>query len=372
MLKKIHNLHRKYRGKRVEIKEKLSKIIFDKKNNREKEFDLDNIQKILFLRYDDKIGDMVVTTSMFREIKKKYPNCKIDVVLKTKTDCIIDENPYVEKIYRYTKNILKDYKLSKALKSNNYDLVFSFVEKMRGKEMFFIRNIEAKLYIGINRKNYEFFRYSVENYENYHVTYRYKQMLSFLNIENININYDLYLNNNSEEKVKKFFKNKDKSKIICINPYGASKYRQFRIDKLKEITQRILKEINEVNVIFLFPPSKKGEIELLVKEINDKRIYFFDDIKNIKDSISIINRSDLIISPDTSIVHIASGLDKNQIAIYEQDFYEKKNSKNIKTWNPNSLKAEVVFSREKINFEDRVYADEIDVNELIKIIKEKI
>ena len=40
MLRKLHDLHRKYRGKRVEIKEKLSKILFDKKNKREEEFDL--------------------------------------------------------------------------------------------------------------------------------------------------------------------------------------------------------------------------------------------------------------------------------------------------------------------------------------------
>ena len=127
MLRKLHDLHRKYRGKRVEIKEKLSKILFDKKNKREEEFDLNKLNRILFLRYDDKIGDMVVTTMMFREIKKKYPNCKIDIVLKTKSDCIIDENPYIGNIYRYKKNILKDYRLSRVLKKNNYDLVFSFV-----------------------------------------------------------------------------------------------------------------------------------------------------------------------------------------------------------------------------------------------------
>ena len=86
MLRKLHDLHRKYRGKRVEIKEKLSKILFDKKNKREEEFDLNKLNRILFLRYDDKIGDMVDTTMMFREIKKKYPNCKIDIVLKTKSD----------------------------------------------------------------------------------------------------------------------------------------------------------------------------------------------------------------------------------------------------------------------------------------------
>lgn len=375
MLRKLHDLHRKYRGKRVEIKEKLSKILFDKKNKREEEFDLNKLNRILFLRYDDKIGDMVVTTMMFREIKKKYPNCKIDIVLKTKSDCIIDENPYIGNIYRYKKNILKDYKLSRVLKKNNYDLVFSFVEKMRGKEMFFIKNISAKAYIGVNRKDYKYFKYSVNQYLNEHITMRYKKMLEFIKIDDISDKYELYLNKESEKKVESFFSNYseiNQKKIICINPYGASKYRQIRMDKLEEIVSVILKKIDNVNLTFIFPPNKKLELEYFVNKLNDKRVSLFQGIETIKDSISIINKSDLIISPDTSIVHIASALEKNQIAIYEQDYYQNKQSDNFMTWHPNSKRASVLFSRKKETLEDRVYADEIDLEELMSLIKNKI
>ena len=37
------------------------------------DFDIKNAKNILFLRYD-RIGDMVITTSVFRELKRVYPH----------------------------------------------------------------------------------------------------------------------------------------------------------------------------------------------------------------------------------------------------------------------------------------------------------
>ena len=39
-----------------------------------------DIKKILFLRYDGKIGDYIVTSWVYREIKRQRPDIQIDVV----------------------------------------------------------------------------------------------------------------------------------------------------------------------------------------------------------------------------------------------------------------------------------------------------
>lgn len=322
MLKRLHNLHRRYKTKREERKEIIAKIVFDKKNELEKYFDYKDIKKVLLLRYDDKIGDMVTMTMMIREMKKKLPDCQIDIVTRNKSIFIIDENPYINKIFFYNKNIFKDYQLSKELSKNSYDLVFSFAERMRGKELFFIRNIKSKAYIGVNKQNYKLFKFSVDNKVE-HITERYKSMLNLIGIKDINTKYDLYLNEENKKKINKFFSKMKNEKTICINPYGASKYRQLRVEGLLVIVKKILNEIENIDITFIFPPDKREELQKLTNLINSDRVYLFGELKTIKDSISIINRSNLIISPDTSIVHIASALDKEQIAIYEQDYYQK-------------------------------------------------
>ncbi|MDY4007010.1 MAG: lipopolysaccharide heptosyltransferase family protein, partial [Fusobacterium varium] len=68
MLKKINRVFQDYmREKRL----KLGKYIWDKKKNKEEIksgnfIENNDIKKILFMRYDGKIGDMVINTLMFR------------------------------------------------------------------------------------------------------------------------------------------------------------------------------------------------------------------------------------------------------------------------------------------------------------------
>ena len=106
MIRKLNRIFQDYmREKRL----KIGKYIWDRKektkivkgNNFIKD---NNIKSILFLRYDGKIGDMVVNSLMFREIKKVYPNIKIWVVARGAAIDIIKDNPNIDKIYEYHKD----------------------------------------------------------------------------------------------------------------------------------------------------------------------------------------------------------------------------------------------------------------------------
>ena len=71
-----------------------------------------DIKKILFLRYDGKIGDYIVTSWVYREIKKQRPDIQIDVVGISKN----------EKLFLNNKSINKFYKLKKSKKLFMYFL----------------------------------------------------------------------------------------------------------------------------------------------------------------------------------------------------------------------------------------------------------
>ena len=63
-------------------------------------------------------------------------------------------------------------------------------------------------------------------------------------------------------------------------------------------------------------PSSRNDIYYILQNCNNKDVLFFEKSKTILDSISIIKRSDLVVSLDTSILHIAEGLNKRMIAFY--------------------------------------------------------
>ena len=60
--------------------------------------DILSVKKLLILRYD-RIGDMIITTPIFRNLKQMNPKLKIGVFANKINAEIIRNNPYVDVIY---------------------------------------------------------------------------------------------------------------------------------------------------------------------------------------------------------------------------------------------------------------------------------
>lgn len=85
----------------------LGKILLDTKTCKSQ--DLHAINKILFLRQDGKIGDYVVSSFVFREIKKFNPHIKIGVICTKQNAYLFKQNPYIDQLYYVKKKSILDY-----------------------------------------------------------------------------------------------------------------------------------------------------------------------------------------------------------------------------------------------------------------------
>ena len=88
------------------IKAYLLRLFTRKKNN---VFDLKNVKTVLVMRYD-RIGDMIVSTPIFRELKKHNQDIEITVLASKNNQDIIKHNPYISEIFiNYKNNLLQDF-----------------------------------------------------------------------------------------------------------------------------------------------------------------------------------------------------------------------------------------------------------------------
>ena len=62
---------------------------------------LKNIKRILFMRIDGKIGDYIVGSFVYREIKKKYPHIIIDIVGDVSLENIFKLNKNIDNYYLF-------------------------------------------------------------------------------------------------------------------------------------------------------------------------------------------------------------------------------------------------------------------------------
>ncbi|WP_338993495.1 glycosyltransferase family 9 protein [Fusobacterium animalis] len=357
LIKKINRIFQDYmRAKRL----KIGKYIWDRKEKAKivegDNFLKDNsIKSILFLRYDGKIGDMIVNSLMFREIKKVYPDIRIGVIARGAAIDIIKDNPNVDKIYEYYKDRKKIKDLALKIKEEKYDLLIDFSEMLRVNQMMLINLCRARINIGLDRKDWELFDLSIESDKDFkwteHITKRYLAYLIKLGLkkENIDISYDIYLED--EKKYEAFFNEIKESKKLILNPYGASKHKSFNIETLENIIT-YLKD-KDIAIILTYFGDKYKELEFLEKKY--KYVYIPKKIESILDTAILIKKSDYVISPDTSIVHIASAFNKKMITVYPPK--GGKYGVDHLVWAPKSEYSRVIFCKDKIG----TY-DEIDIN----------
>ena len=357
LIKKLNRIFQDYmREKRL----KIGKYIWDRKEKTEiikgdHFLEDNNIKSIIFLRYDGKIGDMIVNSLMFREIKKFYPNIKIGVVARGAAIDIIKNNANVDKIYEYHKDRKKIKDLALEIKKEKYDLLIDFSEMLRVNQMMLINLCGARFNIGLDRKEWKLFDLSIESDKDFkwteHITNRYLAYLVKLGLkrENIDISYDICLK--EEKKYDDFFNRIKESKKLILNPYGASKHKSFSIETLEKIIN-YLKDKN-IAIILVYFEDKYKELEFFKKKYSN--VYIPENIDNILDTTLLIKKSDYVVSPDTSIVHIASALNKKMITVYPPK--GGKYGVDHLVWAPKSEYNKVIFCKDKTG----TY-DEIDIN----------
>ncbi|MGL4404045.1 MAG: glycosyltransferase family 9 protein, partial [Fusobacteriaceae bacterium] len=263
--------------------------------------------------------------------------------------------------YSYEKSSSALKKLTGEIRGEGYDLLLDFSEMLRVNDMKFINLCRAGVNMGLDRKGWKLFDVSVESERDFqwdeHITKRYGAYLKKLGIEDYGIGYEVFLDSERErsadefcEKLKK--KHPDREKIAIVNSYGASKYRSLNSKNMESIFRMLDKK--EYITVAIYSPDKKDELERFLNAYKGEAVYMAQNISNILDSAVLIKKADLVITPDTSVVHIARAFDRKLVALYRKD---RKDEHNLKTWGPEYPLGEVILSQA-----DYREGEEIDIN----------
>ncbi len=122
-------LHSKIRRKlRSALNFTLGKL-FTPKQKTEK-IDPEKIRKILLIRINYRIGNIIFTTPLIRALEQKLPHAQIDMLVGAPfTKPIIEKMPNIYEVYPVPRSLLKQplafYRFIKMLNQNRYDLIIS-------------------------------------------------------------------------------------------------------------------------------------------------------------------------------------------------------------------------------------------------------
>jgi len=291
------------------------------------DFDISKSKKVLFLRYD-RLGDMIITTPVFRELKLAYPNIEISVLASSANKDILNNNPYVDKVYTNHKNdFFKDYKTLKLLQKENFDVAVEFDHSVIPHAIFRLKIINAKKVISVHKdgrynisgSELELYDYFTPNNLNRHFRDIWLETLHPFGINSEANNYDLFVNQEQEKLAKEFLSQYNSKKLIGINLEGAVKGKKIEEKELKEICEGIYKKNQNIVIVILHTPNKIDEVNATINHMDLDYVVPSYSTKSILHLAALVKELDVIITPDTSIVHIASAYDKPVISIHENN-----------------------------------------------------
>ena len=297
-------------------------------------------EKILFLRQDGKIGDYIVSSFVFREIKKTHPFTQIGVVCSEKEAYLFKQNPHIDRFYLVKKRNIRDYiRCGLRLRKERYDAVIDPTISLKNRDLLLLRLIGAGYYVGYKKQDYHIFNLNVEG--DHHFSELYRLALRQVGFEISNTAYDVPYNKKSAVEIERFLAENHIRRYITVNFYGAYRAKKVNNENIKKYL-RYLTEVSESKPLVLL---SYPEVTPILKTLaQDYPHIFVHDTRTIFHTIELIRHCDQLISTDTSTVHIASGLNKKIIAIYKQD------EKAFINWRPMSQETtHILFYKENIN-----------------------
>lgn len=324
--------------------------------------DGDELKKVLFLR-PEKIGDMVISFPVFDGLKKRYPHIKISILASPKNLTIIKHDPRFDKIFLYRKNIWRDIMELLSIRRERFDVVVDMICDDSVTALFLSQlAASGKPRIGVGKikfREYYDFNYDHRMDNAGHIIENTLKLLNALGIESGAISgySPPFIDANSLKKAAQFMGRISKEipalRQIGFNLSAGSPTRVWAERKSVELVQRILDHNEDCTVILFSMPADRHRGEKLVSRFH-RRVHLIPEGLNLMDVSALISKLDVLITPDTSLVHIARSFRIPVVGLYSRFM------KNFLLWRPYGQEIGAVVS----NNDDNIF--DISVNDVFE------
>jgi len=310
--------------------------------------------KILLVR-NDNLGDLICTTPAIEALRKKYPDAQIDIVVNSANYLGIRNNPYIDKIYLYTKPkhvkkisqklkaLFGKIKIMKDIFFAKYDVSVVFRSGYSPSAEQFSNISGAKMRIGVRDKkgNDKFTHHVSYNPQHHEVEFCF-ECLKPLQVPFNNEKTFFYIEDEYVEK----YKNRNIKLLFHISSRLSAN--QMSYEKLKDLFSSLSERI------FITAEPKDWKMAEKLSELDNVE---FIKTNSLLDWAGVIKNAKLFVTLDGGAVHIAPALGVKTIALFGKT--------NVNKWYPWGYRDLVLQDNSKI-------AENIPNELIIKKIEENL
>lgn len=274
--------------------------------------DIEN-KKILLVR-NDNVGDLICTTPAIEALRKRYPNNQIDIVVNSYNYDAIYKNPFVDKIYCYTKpkhrkSLLEKIKAAFGklrilinIRKQNYDVVVIFRSGYSKSAELFANITNAQYKIGVqNQKGKDNFTHHVKlNYNQHEVLFCFDCLKEF-GVEYNDENTLYHIDQELSDKYTQYNEH--------ILFHISSRIQENKYDKEK--FKQVFEQLDDYNILISAEPDDFESAIWLEQNTKAK----FIKTSSLQDLGGLIKNVKLFITLDGGAMHLAPAVGTKTISI---------------------------------------------------------
>jgi len=289
----------------------------------------------------DRIGDVVLSTPLPREIKKKYPNSFVAVLVKCYTKDIYLNNPNVDKIITFDNPDKTDknfWELVSEIKRFKFSHAFMLLPNEKLNYLLFLSSIKYR--VGVGHKLYQFLTFTKYVDRKKYIPLRHEadyclDMVRKIGIQVESIFPEIHLSESEKDRIQAFRTDHLKSdqKLVGINISSGNSAPNLNQSEYKKLI--LLLKANRDYKVAVMDNNVLSELDKI------EEVLYPNKGNVLRHSIINLASLDLLISNSTGPMHICAALKVPTIALFCP-----LTACSPKLWGPLGNKSEIILPKQ--------------------------
>ena len=261
--------------------------------------------KFLIIRFSS-IGDIVLTTPVFRCLKKQVIGAEVHFLTKQSFKAVTEANPYIDKFFYFDKDLDS---VIEQLKAEDYDYVIDLHKNFRSGKVKRALNKPSHTIDKLDWKKFLLTKLHINLMPGRHITQRSLDTIRPFGIKDDGGGLDYFIPEKDKVRDDDIPASHHAGYIAIV--IGASyATKKLPVFKLQEICQKL------DHPVILIGGKEDNEVARQVASIDPGKIYNACGKFNLNESADLVRRAKLVISHDTGLQYIASAYQKQVLAIW--------------------------------------------------------
>lgn len=267
----------------------------------------------------EKMGDAILLTSLLALIQHNAPGVVIDVAsmspVKSPVFSFFEHDSLVRHVYHVKENY---FQFIRQARQQRYDVIINTKDHPSFNFLLLTTLIPARYKVGIAHESHHgFFHWMADFDFHAHMVNKYSAILDFFGAENSQPMRPYIPDGPVSSQIQLWTQHMDELFLLGINLSAGHHRREWPL----EAWRKMLSRIQDPTIIFSMPGRKHDKIQL-EKEFD--HVISTPATKSIFDVAALMKHVGLLVTPDTSLIHVASCVETPVVGLYTSETVHQK------------------------------------------------